>query len=299
MVALRGVIAGSILIVAARRLGAPPMTAKQWRGAALIGMLIIAGGAGCGTYGQQTVASGVAGVMSALLPLVAAILGFLLFRERIPRRAVIGLAIGFAGVGLLLRPGSNLDPFGISLILLSQLAWAMGAELAPRVGLPDDPRMTAGAELLCGGVAVSIVALLLGDVQRVNLADVTLVSWAGLGWFIVIAIGGFTSFGYLTKNVSPSIATTFSYVNPVFAVALGHFLFGEPVTLRMVLATGVIVAGVCLIVSTKSEGEPKRRHPMTSGHGHRRRAPDLADAAVASVAAPLATGRPPLPGGIT
>ena len=55
------------------------------------------------------------------------------------------------------------------------------------------------------------------------------------------------------------------------AMALGWLLFSEEVTWRMVIATIVIVAGVCLIVSTKSEAPAKNRHPMTSGHGHRRR----------------------------
>lgn len=271
MVAFRGIVAGSLLIFAARRTGAPAMTAREWRGAAMIGVLILAGGAGAGSYGQLTVASGVAGVLSALLPLLAAIMGFVLFRERIPRRAIIGLVIGFSGVGLLLRPGANLDPFGVSMIIGSQCAWALGAELAPRAGLPEDPRLAAGAELLCGGAALLVISLLIGDAGRLRIGAVSFVSWCGLAWFVVIAIGGFTAFGYLSQNVSPAIATTFSYVNPVIAVMLGHLLFGEPVTLRMVMATGVIVAGVCLIVSTKSEDKPKTRHPMTSGHGGGRR----------------------------
>jgi drug/metabolite transporter (DMT)-like permease len=86
----------------------------------------------------------------------------------------------------------------------------------------------------------------------------------------VIAIGGFTAFGYLSQTVAPSVATTFSYVNPVVAMALGWLLFSEPITWRMVIAVAVIVTGVCLIVSTKSDAPAKTRHPMTSGHGKRR-----------------------------
>ena len=93
----------------------------------------------------------------------------------------------------------------------------------------------------------------------------------GFGWFIVIAIGGFTAFGYLTQTVAPSIATTFSYVNPIVAMTLGWLLLSKPVTWRMMIATFVIVVGVCLIVLTKSDAPQKNRHPMTSGHGYRRR----------------------------
>jgi drug/metabolite transporter (DMT)-like permease len=268
MVATRGLIAGAILTTWSVRSGTSPPTLREWRAGGIIGVLILAGGAGAGTYGQLTVPSGVAGVLSALLPLLAACLGFALFRERIPGRAIIGLIIGFMGIGLLLRPGSNLDTFGIAVIVAGQVCWAFGAELAPRVGLPDDPRLAAGVELLSGGVVLLIIALLFGDLGRLNLAAVSAMSWLGFGWLIVIAIGGFTAFGFLSQNVAPSIATTFSYVNPVVAITLGRLLFNEPLTIRMLLATAVIVGGVCLIVSTKSDAPAKTRHPFTSGHGH-------------------------------
>jgi drug/metabolite transporter (DMT)-like permease len=163
MVAARGLIAGAILTVWALQTGAARPTWRQWRGAALIGILILGCGAGGGTYGQLTVPSGVAGVLSALLPLFAACIGYVAFRERLAGRSIVGLAIGFAGVGLLLRPGANLDVFGVAVIVTGQLAWATGAELAPRAGLPDDPRAAAGLELLAGGGALFVVATLFGD----------------------------------------------------------------------------------------------------------------------------------------
>ena len=90
MVACRGLIAGLVLIVWALAEGAPRPSWREWRGSAIIGVLILACGAGGGTYGQLTVPSGVAGVLSALLPLIAAVMGYILFRERLPIKAVIG-----------------------------------------------------------------------------------------------------------------------------------------------------------------------------------------------------------------
>jgi len=116
--------------------GAPFPTLRQWRAGGIIGVLILTIGTGEGTYGQLTVPSGVAGVLSALLPLLAACLGFVLFREKLPGRAIIGLLIGFAGIGLLLRPGSNLDLFGVSIIFAGQVGWALGAELALVLDFP-------------------------------------------------------------------------------------------------------------------------------------------------------------------
>lgn len=268
LVGVRGMVAGSILLGWSLLTGAQPPSRRQWAASGVIGILILALGAGCGTAGQRTVASGIAGVLSALLPLFAAGLGYVLFHEHLPRRGMIGLVIGFAGIGLLVRPGSNLDPFGVALLVAGQGSWALGAVLAPRFRLPHDPRTAAGAELLGGGAVLFIAAALLGDFGRLDLEAASLVSCCGLAWLILSAVVGFTAYGFLAKTVPCSVATTFSYVNPVVAIILGWLLFGEPVNLRMMIATAVIVAGVCLIVSARSETPPRLRHPLTSGHGH-------------------------------
>jgi drug/metabolite transporter (DMT)-like permease len=270
MDAARGLIAGSILTAWAIAAGAPKPTWREWRGGAVVGTLILACGAGAGTYGQLTVASSVAGVLSALLPLFAAILGYIAFRERLSPRGIIGLLTGFVGIGLLLRPGSGLDLLGVMVIVGGQIAWAAGAELSPRIGLPDEPRLAAGLELMSGGAILLAAASLFGDWSRFEFGSVSGISWLGFGWFVIIGVGGFTAFGFLSQNVAPSVATTFSYVNPIVAMFLGWVLFNEQITWRMVLAVAIIAAGVFLIVSTKSDTPGKTRHPLTSGHGHRR-----------------------------
>jgi drug/metabolite transporter (DMT)-like permease len=250
LVGVRGVVAGAVLVAWSLASGARCPSRHQWLASLVVGVLILALGAGGGTMGQRTVPSGVAGVMSALLPIFV------------------------AGLGLLLRPGgSDLDPFGVSLVVAGQLSWALGAELAPRVGLPEDPRLAAGAELLCGGAVLLAAAALMGDLGRLAPGAVSALSWLGLGWLTVTAVVGFTAYGFLARTVVPSVATTFSYVNPIVAMALGWLLFGEPLTVRMVLATAVVAVGVGLIVSAKSEAPARSRHPLTSGHGHRAVAP--------------------------
>jgi drug/metabolite transporter (DMT)-like permease len=269
---VRGGVAGLVLTAWSLHSGAEWPGPRRLLSSALLGVLILALGAGVGTVGQQTVASSVVGVLSALMPLIAACLAFLLFREKPARRALIGLGVGFAGIGLLLRPGSALDPFGIALLIASQFGWAVGAVLAPRLRLPDDPRLAAGLELLCGSAVLLAAALVLGEFADLRLRTVSGTAWIGLGWVVLTAIGGFTAYGFLAKRVATSMSTSFSYVNPVVAVGLGWLLFNEAVTGRMVLATAVIVGGVFLIVSAK-EDTPSRRihHPLTSGHGHGRR----------------------------
>lgn len=96
MVACRGVIAGTVLLLWARAAGAAWPTWREWRAGGSHRVLILACGAGGGTYGQLTVPSGIVGVLSALLPLFATIVGYLIFGEKLAARSVIGLLIGFA-----------------------------------------------------------------------------------------------------------------------------------------------------------------------------------------------------------
>src|SRR3954452_21392781 len=141
-------------------------------------------------------ASGVVGVLSAMMPLIAACLGYMLFREKPAKRALVGLVIGFAGIGLLLRPGSNLDLFGVMLVIAAQISWGLGAVLAPRLRLPEDPRLAAGLELLGGSCVLLIASAASGEFQRLDFAALTWSSWLGVGWLILTAGGGFTAYGF-------------------------------------------------------------------------------------------------------
>src|SRR5690349_7993273 len=111
------------------------------------------------------------------MPLLAACLGFALFRERLARRAMAGLAVGFAGIALLLRPGSALDPFSVALVIAAQVAWALGAVRAPRLRLPADPRLAAGLELLGGGGALLVAGTVSGNFNHLRLQAVSQSSW--------------------------------------------------------------------------------------------------------------------------
>ncbi|HYZ24480.1 MAG TPA: EamA family transporter [Rhodopila sp.] len=305
---VRGFLAGAVLTVWALATGARRPGLRRLVSSLLVGTLILAFGAGVGTLGQQTVASSVVGVLSAMIPLMSACLGYLLFRERPAKQALIGLnrvhfenhglcqpavrrcvrsrrlrselpdygfqsgrglVIGFVGIGILLRPGSHLDLFGVALVVAAQISWALGAVMAPRLRLPEDARLAAGLELLGGSGVLLIASAIMGEFGTLRLDAVSSSSWSGLGWLVLTAIGGFTAYGFLAKRVPSCVSTTFAYVNPVMAVSLGWLLFSEPVTVRMLLATAVVVTGVCLIVSAGGpEPQRPRHHPMTSGHGH-------------------------------
>src|SRR4051812_4896148 len=227
---VRGCLAGAVLTVWALASGAQRPDVRRLLSSFLVGTLILALGAGIGTIGQQTVASGVVGVLSAMMPLITACLGYLLFRERPAKQALVGLIIGFAGIGLLLRPGSNLDLLGVALVAAAQIAWALGAVLAPRLPLPEDPRLAAGLELLGGSGILMIASATWGEFHTLRLEAVSSSSWLGLGWLVLTAIGGFTAYGVLAKSASSSGSPTFAYVKPLVAGRFGGGAFFGTVT---------------------------------------------------------------------
>ena len=249
MAAVRFLTAGALLYVVMRARGAANPTRRQWLGAALVGTLLLAGGnAGVG-FAEQWVASGVAAVAVAAIPLWAAFLVGL--TGRWPSRIeLVGLGLGFVGV-ILLNLGNNVwtTPLGAIALLLGPLCWASGSVLSTRVALPPG-LMSSAAQMLVGGVVTFVIALLTGEhmthlpTRNALLAMIFLIIFGSLV--------AFSAYGYLLRRVRPTLATSYAYVNPVVAVGLGAAFAGERITLVGVLAMFVILTGVALVTFGKA-----------------------------------------------
>src|SRR5207237_3210531 len=130
-------------------------TPREWRDRAIDGALRLGIGNGFVAVGEKTVASGIAAILIALMPVWLAILGWVYFRDRLPRIVVLGVAIGVVGVFLLvwpIGPGSNrFDLLGIGVLLLSPIGWAHGSLFsAKRAHLPQRPLVATAVQMLAG-----------------------------------------------------------------------------------------------------------------------------------------------------
>lgn len=245
---IRFLLAGGLMFIFLRVRGAPTPTRKQWLGATLIGALLLVGGNGGVTFAEQWVPSGLSAIATGAIPLWAAL--FAGFFGRWPaRREWLGLVLGFAGLFLLnLGNGltANWSP-GTTILLLAPISWAFGSILSQRVPLPKGFMSTA-AQLLCAGVL--LLAIGLGSGERMTRMPDMRAIWAML---FLIAGGSwvaYTAYGYLLSHVRTSLATSYAYVNPVVAVALGVWLGNEQVTPISVIAMLVILSGVVLLSIT-------------------------------------------------
>jgi carboxylate/amino acid/amine transporter len=217
--------------------------------AALIGVLLLAVGNGFVTVAEhQHVPSGIAAVMVATVPLFT--LCFSRFFGIATRKLEwLGIAIGLAGI-ILLNSGGNLNgnPWGAILILIGSVSWAFGSVYGSRIELPVG--MMAGAiEMLAAGIVLMCASLLTGEklTAMPPLSGFLAVAYLSL-FGSIIAINAYM---YLIRNVSPAIATSYAYVNPVVAVLLGTGFGGEHLSQVEWLALAVIIFAVVLVTLGK------------------------------------------------
>jgi len=119
--------------------------------------------------------------------------------------------------------------------------------------------------MICGGLWLLVVGLFLGEGGRIAVHDLTVRSVLSLGYLIVFgSIVAFTVYTWLVSASSPSMLSTYAYVNPVIAVFLGWAIAGEALNLRILLSTLVIVLGV-ILVSTRSKQTVQFRERVTMG----------------------------------
>ncbi|MEU1879189.1 EamA family transporter [Streptosporangium sp. NPDC020072] len=246
----------SLVILLLKGPGPFRMAAKQFGGAALVGVLLLTAGNGLVALAEQHISSGLAALLVASVPLWLVILR-VVARDRPRALTLAGVLVGFAGVAVLSLTGASGSSNGtaITIILLASISWSVGSFLSSRIPMPADPFAASTVEMLVGGVGLTLVGTASGE--HLNLAAVSGRSWIGLAYLIVMgSLVGFTAYAWLLGNAPISLVSTYAYVNPVVAVVLGGLILSEVVTGSMVVAGLVIVVGVALVVSTERRKAP-------------------------------------------
>ena len=271
---LRFLIAGAILYAWAVRRGdrvGDRPGPRQWRSAAIVGVLLLFGGNGGVVWAERTIPSGIAALLIALVPLWIALIDGAVLRHRVNPLTATGIVVGFGGAALLLLGGGGtgrVEPFGMLLVVAASLSWASGALYSRTAPLPRRPLVGAGMEMIVGGIALGIAGVLAGEAADVRPEAFSLASLASLAYLIVFgSFVAFTCFVWLLRVARTSLVATYAYVNPVVAVFLGWLILGEQVTLRTVVAGLVIVGAVALIISA---GGTRRADDQSVGIGRTR-----------------------------
>lgn len=260
---VRFVIAGAILYtwVAVRRpRSARRITRRQLVNAAAVGVLLMFGGNGLVTVAEQKVPSGLAALLIASEPLWVILLRVTAGRERVPRTTLVSVAVGFAGVALLVLPSDRPEnaPLGWSLIVVAAaVLWASGSFVASRMERASELLTTTAWQMLLGGGSMVVVGLALGQGGDLDFGDISLDSAAAFVFLVLVgSIAAFTAYNWLLQHVAISTVSTYAFVNPVIAVFLGWLILSEDVTPWVALGTAVIVASVAFVVFSAAEKAP-------------------------------------------
>jgi drug/metabolite transporter (DMT)-like permease len=268
MAATRFLIAGPLLYVWATRRGdrADRPTVRHWVSAFLIAAPMLAIGNAAVGWAEQTLDTGTASLIIASVPLWMALLDRVFYAQRLARVVVIGLVVGFGGVGLLVAPGGAAGGSSRAAIVLvfSSLAWAVGSLYSRQAALPRRPLVGAGMQMIAGGLILAVVSAVSGELNGFHPAAVSLESWLGLAYLVVAgSLVAYSSYIWLLRVAPTSLVGTYAYVNPVVAVLLGTLVLGEPLTWRTFVGGGVILASVALIVrAPRAKPEPRPAEPQ-------------------------------------
>lgn len=226
---------------------------REWRDAAVSGMLLLAFANGGLVWAQQYIPSGIAAIILGMTPMWLVLIHWLWERTSRPNLLVLtGLVLGFAGIVLLARDAAMEQGgdyfFGACLVMGSAFFWALGSVYSKMSTQPKRPLQWVAMQMLCGGAVLSIAALLTGQLGRFDAAALTAKSFGGIMYLIFCgSFLGYASYIWLLNHAPASLAATYAYVNPLVAVFVGWLFAGETMGTREALAGVVIIAAVVLI----------------------------------------------------
>jgi drug/metabolite transporter (DMT)-like permease len=273
---MRFLVAGIVLYGWMRARGTPNPTTREWGAASFLAILIFVLDYGLLFWAERRVPSGIAAVMMATIPGFMA-LGEIVFlrTQRLTFRLGLALAVGMAGVAVLLghsiRMGeAAIDTVGACALIVAAISWSVAASLSRKLPLPAAKAMSSGAQMLAGGVLLTLTAALLGEFRGFRVQAVSRGAWLALAYLIVAgSIVGFTAYVWLIHHESPTKVGTYAYVNPVVAVLVGYCLGGEAIGPRTIAGTALVLVSVVVITTTPRKVAEVLQVSREGNKGHR------------------------------
>lgn len=236
------------------------VTRQQFFNVCVMGGLLLGGANGSVAAAERYAPSGVVALIISLLPVWIVVMR-IVSGDRPSKLGLVGVAVGLAGVALLLKPGS-IDPINGAtsatmvwwcfIALLGNFGWSLGSFLAPRLSMPKSAYVSTFYQLLAGGTILVVVALFTGESFTRWLDASATAWWSWLYLAFVGSIVAYSSYFWLVRNAPISLTSTYAYVNPVIAVAFGVLFLNEKVNLHYFFGGLVVLLGVLLVVSNEN-----------------------------------------------
>ena len=268
---VRFAVAGAVFLAILRWRGGASrvrITRAQALGAALVGNLLCFGGNGLVTVAEQEVPSGLTALIIGSVPLWVVLLR-LGEGDRPARGTLAGVIVGFVGLAVLVLPGDRPDGaplWGVLLIVLAAVLWASGSFYSKRITLPSDPLASTAWQMLIAGATMLAAGLVAGEASGLEPSSFSTDSLLALAYLITFgSMLAYTAYTWLLGNAPISTVTTYAYVNPVIALALGAAIVSEELTLTVLLGAAAIVAAVATVVREEAGENADARKSRARG----------------------------------
>jgi drug/metabolite transporter (DMT)-like permease len=253
---MRFLAAGAILYTWMRLKGDASPTLREWKSATLLAVLIFVFDYGLVFWAERRVPSGVTAVMLATIPVFMTLSEIVfLGTQRLSLRLGVALLVGIGGVAVLVSRSAGfgegaIDSAGAVALVVAAISWSAASTLTRRLKLPASKSMSSAAQMLAGGILLTLVSAATGEFSGFHSQAVSRNAWLALVYLIVAgSIVAFTAYVWLIHHESPTKVGTYAYVNPVVAVALGYFFGGEAVGPRTLLGTLLVLVSVVVITT--------------------------------------------------
>lgn len=267
---LRMAIAGCLLLGWSRLRGVTLAPRRTWLDLAISGTFLFVGGNALSMIASQTVASGLVALLAATCPFWLTLgASRLPGGERPTATAILGMALGFAGLVVVVAPGIAGGGGGPAILAaaVSPVAWAIGALWARYRLAGLSTAVIASHQMVFGTLPLIAIGLARGEWAQLDPRPDGI---AALGFLVVCGnLITYSSFVFLLARVAAAKVSTYAYVNPVVAVILGRVLADEHIALRGLIGAAAIIAGVVLV----NLAQIRRRGHIAQGDDALDRAP--------------------------
>lgn len=256
MAGSRFVITGTVLLAYLFLKKTKMPTLQQWKSASISGIFLFVGGNVSVVWAEKYIASGVAAIIVASMPL-----WFVLFdrsqllKLKTDRRLGIGLLLGFAGVIILTGIDDMImgrlsieEIISYFILIIAPISWVIGTLYAKRENHPSDLMSKIAIQSLAGGLVTLVMSMVAGEMNTFEMSNVSFLSMSSLFYLIIFGtIIAYYAYAWLIQIRPSTQVGTYAYVNPIIAVVLGWWLNSEVLSLNVIVGLIVILTGVFLV----------------------------------------------------
>ena len=229
---------------------APWPKGKQWNTIILLSVLNFIFSNGLSTWGVKYISGGLGAIIGAIFPIWIVLI--MLFKgEKINRLSILGMVVSFGGICYIFYDhlADFINPdfrFGIFISLFSTVTWAFGSLYTKKKVASFNPYFSLGLQMLISSAFILFITEATNT--GISIKAIPAESWWAIGYLVLVgSVLTFIAFIYALQKLPPEISSIYAYINPIVAVLIGTLVFGEPLTLFLILGGIITLFGLYLV----------------------------------------------------